>query len=120
MRRLLTILALTLSGHGSAQNVVAEDLPEMCAAAYIFQGADEKLALWKGMFSLRSDVVLEYHQLLQHYADADELPPALLQEAVEECDRVYDSVRHSQSQAPSKTTSQASVVEGGGLVVRSN
>lgn len=109
MRALLIVLALSWSGLGLAQS--AEDLPEMCAAAYIFAGQEEKLQRWKGMFQLRSDVVLEYYQVLQQYEDADDLPPALLQEAVDECDRVYDYQRSQQADTP-ETTSQASVVDG--------
>lgn len=98
MRMIPVILALWCA-NGFAQ-ISAEDLPEMCAAAYIVAEREEALSLWKGLFPLRSDVLAEYLQTLRQYEEADDLPAELLALAVAECDAVYDA------------TSQASVVDG--------
>ena len=87
MSTLLVMLPLL----GSAQNV--EDLPEMCAAAYMHANEDERLALWKGRFNLRTDVLIEYRLLLKRYEDEDDLPAELLQEAISECDRVLSELQ---------------------------
>lgn len=80
---------------GSAQ--ATDDLPEMCAAAYIHANEDEKLEVWKATFSLRSDVLAEYRLMLKRYEDEDDLPADLLADAIRECDRVLSELRSKQS-----------------------
>lgn len=99
MKRMLVLLAL-LPVLGYAQTMNADELPEMCAAAYVMGGEETKLKLWKGMYSLRTDLVMEYLQILQHYEDEDDLPAELLAQAIAECDAIYEA------------TSQAAVVDG--------
>lgn len=96
MRTILALCVL-LPALGLAQNVNEDELPEMCAAAYIMAGDVETLRQWKGIFSLRTDIVLEYFRVLQRYEDEDDLPPELLAQAVTQCDRVLSETRSLQS-----------------------
>lgn len=99
MKKMLALLVL-LPVLGYTQTLSADDLPEMCAAAYILAAEEEKLLRWKAMFSLRSDVLREYLLLLHRYREEEDLPIDLLKEAIAECDALYEA------------TSQASVVDG--------
>lgn len=88
-----------------------DELPEMCAGAYIMAGEEEKLILWKAMFSLRSDIVIRYFEYLTKSEDEDELPPALLKQAIDECDEIYRDAQSLHMHEPvSQATSQAPVV----------
>lgn len=87
----ISTLLVMLPLLGSAQSI--DDLPEMCAAAYIHENEDERLALWKGRFSLRTDVLTEYLLILKRYEDEDDLPAELMQEAISECDRVLSELQ---------------------------
>lgn len=90
MKPLYALIAM-LPLMAQAQSV--DDLPEMCAAAYMHANEDERLTLWKGYFHLRTDVLLEYRMLLKRYEDEDDLPAELLQQAMSECDRVLDELQ---------------------------
>jgi hypothetical protein len=90
MRVLLVSLLLTLSGAGWSQT--NGDLPEMCAATYMYQRDEEKLLRWQAMFRLRGELVTELYTTLKTYEEEGNLPASLVQEAIAECDRVYEFV----------------------------
>ena len=116
MKALLLFLLMSWFTPAGAEEMELEtlridEIPEMCAGAYIMAGEEEKLLLWKAMFSLRSDIVIRYFEHLTKSEDEDELPPALLKQAVDECDEIYrDAQSIHMYESVSQATSQASVV----------
>lgn len=90
MRVLLVLLVLSFSGPGWSQTV--GDIPEMCAATYMYQRDEEKLLRWQAMFRLRGELVTKLYQELKTYEEEGQLSDRLLREAIAECDSVYEFV----------------------------
>jgi hypothetical protein len=91
-RMLLALLAMYCT-IGYAQNVEQTEVPEQCVATFIHEGLRIDVILWKSFFHLDTARVQYYYEALQQLEDEDDLPRHLVEEAVDQCRALYETMK---------------------------
>lgn len=96
MMRILQVILLNLlviSAYADETNEVGADVVSPCVAVLMYEGKTAEVKAWHELFTVHVAFVHRYYALLEELESDNDLPQALIDEAIEECRAVYKTAR---------------------------